>query len=83
MALSESFLQLLAGERRRLTRLGLPGRRMIRALHEAIHAYREAEAVGDKAAMAGAQDEADRLLKDHLFQLLAAVAEPPPQDRLT
>ena len=56
---------------------------MIRGLHEAIHAYRQAEAVGDGKAMAAAQNEADRLLKEHLFRVLAAVSEPPSRDRLT
>jgi len=83
MTLAESFLQLLAAERHRLSRLGLPGRPMIRALHDAIHDYRQAEAAADADAMAAAREKSDRLLKDHLFQLLAAVSEPPPRDRLT
>ena len=83
MALAESFLRLLNEERYRLARLGMPGRPMVRALHDAIHTYRQAEAAGNADAMAAARDEADRVLKEHLFRVLAAVSEPPPRDRLT
>ena len=83
MAPAESLLRLLTEERYRLARLGLPGRPMIRALHDAIHAYRRAEAAGDEEAMAEAQGEADRLLKDHLSRVLAVVAQPSPRDRPT
>ena len=83
MALAESLLRLLVGERHRLSRLGLPSRPMMRTLQGAIDAYRQAEAAGDPRAMSEAQDEVDRLLKEHLLRVLAAVAEPPPWDRLS
>jgi hypothetical protein len=83
MALAESFLELLTGERRRLAGLGLGGRRMIRALHDAIRAYRQAEASGDKGVMAAAREEAGRVLKENLLRLLAAVTGPLPDNQLT
>ncbi len=56
---------------------------MIRGLHDAVHEYRQAESAGDADAMAAAREQSDRLLKEPLFQLLAAVVEPPQRDRLT
>ncbi len=77
MGPAEGLLPMMTEERYRLARLGLPRRRMARVLHEAITAYRRAEAAGDERAMAVAREEAERVVREELVELLAATLGPP------
>ena len=74
MALAESFLDLLARNARGYRDFGLPVAVMRRALQKAIDAYYAAELAGDRAAMAVAKGEADRLLKESMEGTFTAVA---------
>ena len=83
MAYAEVFLRLLMQERDTLSSLGMPGRPMIHALHEAIQGYRAAEVARDDEAKAAAQRGVDQILREHMSRVLAVVAEHPPWDQPT
>jgi hypothetical protein len=73
MALAESFLDLLTRNAHGYRDFGMPVAGMRRDLRKAIDAYYDAELAGDRAALAAAEAEADRVLKASLDGTFSAV----------